>query len=308
MRMHPTRMNGAALAVLLVATAGCGRTTDASPPEPPCRVEVVDIVPVASAADPEGISSADGRLLVSTLDGTLLAGEAADPAGLAVLAPPTRTRTAAGGLRAVGDRLVVVAGLRSRVVDVLDAATGHVVASRPTPDDARPNDVEISDGTVYVSDTQHDRVFAADLGPDGALGELEPFADLDGVLDRANGMALSPDGSALLVVGTSRGLARVDLATRAVTAVEGAERLYGDGLLVRRGRLYTSIRFVLTVLDVTADGTRVQPRGRVEVDAPAQLATLTSDGDDVLVLASALDYDGVGDDNAVLRLGTAGCP
>jgi len=90
--------------------------------------------------------------------------------------------------------------------------------------------------------------------------------------------------------------------------VEGGERLYGDGLHLHGGRLYTSIGFVVTVLDVAADGRSVRPRGRVELDAPAQLATLTSDGDDLLVLASALDYEGVGDDNAVLRLGTAGCP
>jgi sugar lactone lactonase YvrE len=304
----------------LVVAAVVGSTTACAAPAAPaagspvtssgptCRLEVVETVPVTAGADPEGITSADGRLFVSTMDGAVLAGDAADPAALDVLAAPTETRIAAGGLRVVGGAFVVVAGLRARVVDVVDAGTGELVSSRPVPADALPNDVVVHEGTVYVSDTQGDRVLAAGLDDDGRLGPLAERADLSGALDRANGMTLTPDGSALLVVGTSRGLARVDLGSGAVTAVEGGDDVSGDGLHLFDGRLFTSINRYVTVLDVAADGSRVRSRGRVEVEAPAGLATLTSDGDDLLVLASGLRYVRLSPDNAVLRLDASGCP
>jgi sugar lactone lactonase YvrE len=309
--------NGHAGGLVVIAVvgsvAGCGGSGEPAVESPvpsseqACRLDVVETVPVTSDADPEGITSADGRLLVSTMDGAVLAGDAADPAALEVLAPPTEARIAAGGLRAVDDDVVVVAGLRARVLDVVEAATGELLSSRPVPDDALPNDVVVHDGTVYVSDTQGDRVLAAELTDDGRLGPLEERADLSAALDRANGMTLAPDGSGLLVVGTSRGLARVDLDSGAVTAVDGGDDVSGDGLHLADGRLFTSINRYVTVLDVEADGSAVRLRGRVEVDAPAGLATLTSDGDDLLVLASGLRYVRLSPDNAVLRLDTSGC-
>ena len=96
----------------------------------------------------------------------------------------------------------------------IDAASGRVLARYPAPEGERSlGDVALApDGTVYVADSTGGDLFR--LRPGGEA--LEVFLPA-GPLGSPQGMAVTPDGTGLIVADYSSGLWRVERATGAAT-------------------------------------------------------------------------------------------
>ena len=120
----------------------------------------------------------------------------------------------------------------------IDAATGRVLARYPAPVGERSlGDVALApDGMVYVADSTGGDLFRL---PPGA-GALEVFLPA-GTLGSPQGMAVTPDGRALIVADYSSGLWRVDRATGMATRLlqPSIDSLIGvDGLTTDGRFLY----------------------------------------------------------------------
>lgn len=106
----------------------------------------------------------------------------------------------------------------------------------PLPREEQPGDVALGpDGTVYIASSATGAVHARRVGDVDLERILAP-----GRLRSAQGMAVSPDGSALIISDYAYGLARLDLATGALDslAYEGDVMLDGiDGLMRHRDSL-----------------------------------------------------------------------
>jgi sugar lactone lactonase YvrE len=126
------------------------------------------------------------------------------------------------------------------------------------------NDVVLTPGAAWFTDSQRPVLYKLPLGRFGQLptqaqvvtvpltGEWEQVAGFN-----ANGIARTPDGSALLVVNSTTGrLFRVDPATGAATEVNlGGETLVnGDGLLVSGNTLYAVQNQLNTLAVVELNG------------------------------------------------------
>ena len=91
------------------------------------------------------------------------------------------------------------------------------------------------DGDVYATDSRAPVVYRIAAGSDS----LEPFIRSPLLLS-GQGLALTPDERTLYVADYSRGLLRVDLATRGVTLMKAADSVLAlgvDGLYYHRGHL-----------------------------------------------------------------------
>lgn len=127
---------------------------------------------------------------------------------------------------AVHGRPADAAPLASALLKV-DAASGRVLARYPAPGEQMLGDVTLApDGTVYVAGGN-----LFQLRPGGeALEVLLPA----GQMRSPQGMAVTPDGAALIVADYSSGLWRVDRATGAATRPEApanASLIGIDGLI-----------------------------------------------------------------------------
>jgi sugar lactone lactonase YvrE len=149
------------------------------------------------------------------------------------------------------DRLgrLFVSGGNGGNARVVSAISGRIIASyqfasAPT----FVNDVVLTPGAAWFTDSQKPVLYKLPLGPFGRLptqaevvtvpltGAWEQVAGFN-----ANGIARTPDGSALLVVNSTTGrLFRVDPTTGVATGVDlGGETLVnGDGLLTHGRTLY----------------------------------------------------------------------
>lgn len=101
-----------------------------------------------------------------------------------------------------------------------------------------PGDVSLGNGAVFVSDTANGAVYRCA----GDCRSLEPLATPEGKAS-AQGSALYADGSQLIVADYSRGIVRIDLATRADTLVTTADgkRLRGIDGLARIGDWFIGV-------------------------------------------------------------------
>ncbi|HEY3006456.1 MAG TPA: superoxide dismutase [Micromonosporaceae bacterium] len=151
---------------------------------------------------------------------------------------------------------------------VVSAFSGKVLASYQfTTAPTFVNDVVLTPTAAWFTDSSRPMLYKLPLGPGGRLptqaqvvtvplgGEWEQVAGFN-----ANGIARTPDGSALLVVNSTTGrLFRVDPGTGVATAVDlGGETLVnGDGLLADGTILYAvQNQFnTLAVVRLNADGT-----------------------------------------------------
>ncbi len=130
---------------------------------------------------------------------------------------------------------------------VLDAWTGDTLATyQLTTDPSFVNDVEVTRGAAWFTDSQQPVLYRLPLGPRGGLPDAAETVPLTGEWEQvdgfnANGITSTPDHTGLLVVNsTTGGLFRVDPATGAATRVDlGGELLTdGDGMLLLGRTLY----------------------------------------------------------------------
>lgn len=114
-------------------------------------------------------------------------------------------------------------------------ADGRILGRVPVPQDGarrQLGDVVVAaDGTVYASDAVEGGVWELTPG-----GELRPLV-ADGRMISAQGMALCPDGRAMVVADYSTGLHRIDLNTGEIAPMSGLRTgMAGtDGLVVAPG-------------------------------------------------------------------------
>ena len=157
----------------------------------------------------------------------------------------------------------------------------------PSVGQFHPGDVSASSGRVFVSDSQNGMVFAL-----GATGRTLMAVVLPGVGKSAQGTALDPSGSKLIVADYSQGIGTVDPKTRKriLLSRQDGKPLRGVDGLVRCGSTYYGIYsgdtpgFLLSVT-LTAIGLEyAQPLGDVTLPDPTQIAY---DGKRLLIVADS---------------------
>lgn len=196
---------------------------------------------------PEGIAlSQDGSAFYvgSTTSGTLYRGDIAS--GEVEVFAEGAAPTAVGMEVDDHGRLWVAGGMTGDVF-VYDTGSGELLRTYATPETEATflNDLTFLNDAVYVTDSARPTLFRIGAGEE--LGEIEAwlsFGDTPFPYDQqfnANGLVVSPDGSALIIIHSGNGnLYRVDLETQEVTQVEnsGEPSVNGDGLFLDGDTLY----------------------------------------------------------------------
>ena len=150
-----------------------------------------------------------------------------------------------------------------------------------------PGDVSVSDGRVFVSDSQNGLVFR--LLPNGRAVKA---ANLPGDGKSGQGTALTPDGKELIVADYSRGIGAVDLATFKTSLLprQDGKPLRGIDGLVRCGSTYYGIYNGAApglLVSITRTDTGIefsQPLGDMTLPDPTQIAF---DGKRLLIVADS---------------------
>ncbi len=263
-RPRPLLRRAALVGPLAAAALLSGAATAASsaaPPsptrsDPPARVALPD------GFQPEGIDTrGPTAYLGSRADGDIWAADLRTGAG--------RVLSQGDGTPAVGIELgsgtdLWAAGGADGDVKVVDTRTGQVRATYqltpdPAPGQSFVNDVVVSRGTAYVTDSLQPALFVVRDGRVTRLPLSGDWVQTPGV-NNANGIETTPDGRALLVVNSSNGLLyRVDPATGVARQVDlgGTVLTNGDGL-TREGRTLWAVQ---NRLDQVAQ-LRLAPDGR----------------------------------------------
>ncbi|MFL4903135.1 SMP-30/gluconolactonase/LRE family protein [Streptomyces sp. MMS24-I2-30] len=240
---HPTRRRLLTVAAATAAAAALAAPADAAP--------WPTTIPLPNGWQPEGIAIGAGpyAYLGSLADGSVYRADLRTGAGRIIATGPG---TPAVGLELDGRGRLFIAGRQAgaRVVDVRSGAT---LASYPlaatTPSFA--NDVVLTERAAWFTDSYQPVLYALPLGPNGVLPGPDgvvrlplagDWAQTPGGAVNANGIARTPDGSALLVVQSGVGLLhRIDTATGRTGTVDlgdAAPLTNGDGLLVTGRTLY----------------------------------------------------------------------
>ena len=251
---------------------------------------------------PEGIAYAPdlGAFFVTGAgSGAIYRVDLATGEATTVLEPGLRGGFTTIGVKVDGTTLWVAGGgsgevLRFDGVDAatFDAAAGPTRTYASAPADATFfNDLVVApDGTVFVTDSNRPALFHIAPGADEATPFVDfegtPFAYVEGF--NANGVAITEDGGTLIVVQANTGLLfRIDVATRAVTAVDlgGATVPGGDGLVLDGTSLYVVQNGAdqVTVVELSADLTSGTLAGVLTDDRLSSSATAALVGDRLLV-------------------------
>lgn len=246
------------------------------------QLDLPDRIELPDGFQPEGITTAGSLAWFGSLaDGDIYRADLLTGDGEVISQGPG---TPSVGLTVDGRGRLFVAGGPDGGARVVDGRSGEVLATYDLGG-GFVNDVVVTGGYAYFTDSQRAVVHRLHLGPGGRLAETVDELALHGDWEQvegfnANGITTSPDGKALLVVNsTTGGLFRVDPANGHADRVDlGEEKLTnGDGML-RTGRtLYvaqnTSNQVATVRLDRTAStGRVVQARTSDDFDTPTTIA------------------------------------
>jgi sugar lactone lactonase YvrE len=238
---------------------------------------------------PEGIAiDRGGRAYFgSRLDGDIYAADLRTGQGRVISQGPG---TASLGMKTDQRGRLFVAGGGGGNGRVIDTRTGQVLAGY-TFTAAKPtfvNDVILGNGSAWFTDSQQPVLYQVPLGRDGRLPEQSAVRTIplsgdyvhNPVSNNGNGISLTPDGRALIVVQSSTGFLlrvdpntgvtkRVDLGTALMTAGDGLW-LSGNTLHVVQNRLNK-----IAVLDLNQSGTQgtlVREITSTDFDVPTTIA------------------------------------
>jgi sugar lactone lactonase YvrE len=192
------------------------------------------------------------------------------------------------GLKVDHRKRLFVAGGPAGNARVVSAITGGVLASYTFASGATfINDVVLTRDAAWFTDSMRAVLYKLPLGRSGALpdqSEVQVFALTGDWVQvagfNANGISLTPDGKALLVVQSATGLLfRVDPATGVATVVDLGGYLVsnGDGLLLRGRSLYVvqNTLNLVAVIRLNSRGTSgelVDQRTDARFDVPTTVA------------------------------------
>ncbi|MFD5270663.1 superoxide dismutase [Streptomyces sp. NPDC058335] len=246
-----------------------------------------DRFPLPDGFQPEGVAIG-GRPFAyfgSLADGDVYRASLATGRG-AVVVPGLGAGHPTVGLKIDRGGRLFLAGGGSGEIRTADARTGETERVYATGG-TFVNDVILTTGAAWFTDSFEPRLYKVVLGPHGAPQGVEtvPLSGdwVQGPDFTANGIERTPDGSALLVVNAfadGGGLMRVDPRTGAARAVDlGAARLpNGDGLLLLGRTLYAvqQQQNAIDVFRLNAAGTKgtairriTDPRFRVPTTVAA---------------------------------------
>ncbi|TDD17112.1 superoxide dismutase [Nonomuraea diastatica] len=159
------------------------------------------------------------------------------------------------GLKTDGRRLFVAGGTGGDA-RVIDLRTGKVIKSYTlATGESFVNDVILTRGAAYFTDSTNPVLYKLDLGRGGALPAKAVKIPLKGDIEygtgiNANGIAPSPDHRSLLIVQSNTGkLFEADASSGVTTEVDlgGEELTNGDGLLLSGRTLYAVLNRANTV-------------------------------------------------------------
>ena len=148
------------------------------------------------------------------------------------------------GLKIDKKALLYVAGGPSGTARVVDSRTGEILTTyRLSTEPSFINDVVLTKRAAWFTNSLQPELYRVPLG--GDEGVIPTVIPLTGEWEQApgfnaNGIALTPDGRALLVVNTATGTLYRVTSDGVATRVDlgGDELTNGDGLLVRGRTLY----------------------------------------------------------------------
>lgn len=250
------------------------------------RGEVENVIGLPDGFQPEGIAiSTHGTAYVGSLaDGDVYVFDVRSGEMVTTLEGPG---TPSVGLKIDRDRLFIAGGPTGEA-RVIDADTGDLLQNYPLSGDPRfVNDVVVTRGAAWFTDSQRAQLYKLPLGRGGALPDPDaidvvPLSGdwVQGAGFNANGIAETPDHRALLVIQSSTGiLFRVDPATGVATIVDlgGVVLTNGDGLLVVGRTLYVVQNQLNTVTVIRLDtagtnGTLIDQRTDPAFQVPTTIA------------------------------------
>lgn len=290
--------------LLAVLVAGCSAASEPTEPTAPAGSATAqpgsavgppptapDVIKLPNGFAPEGIAAGPGTVayLGDRENGAIYRVDLATGRGSQLAAPTGR---GVQGMKERAGRLYA-AGRTEGDARVIDATTGRELASlplvpQPMPDNNLVNDVLLTSDAWWLTESRNAVLYRVALPADGALPTQRDvravrltgeFRQQRGI--NANGIAATPDGSALLIVQSNTGtLFRVDPNSGHATAVDLAgERLDdGDGMLLVGQTLYVALNGsnTLTVVALDPAGTRGQVTKQItdpRFDAPTTIAT-----------------------------------
>jgi len=214
----------------------------------PAQASFTGVIVLPGATSAEGIARGEGTTFFAgdLFRGDIYRGDvSAGRAALFIDAPAGRL--AIGMKVDLAHRLLFVAGGFTGQAYVYDARTGHDVAVLQLADPnlgVAVNDVALTRGAAWFTDSFHPRLFRVPISADGSIGTPStlvvtgPAAHLSGAFN-LNGIAATPDGRTLIVAHSGDGtLYTVNPATGASAAIAGANTPNVDGILLEAGRLW----------------------------------------------------------------------
>jgi sugar lactone lactonase YvrE len=217
---------------------------------------------------PEGIAIAHGKAYFgSRLDGDIYQADLRTGQGRVISQGPG---TGSLGMKIDNRGRLFVAGATGGNGRVIDTKTGKVLASYTftTETPTFVNDVILSKNAAWFTDSQQPVLYKVPLGHNGKPAEKSAirtipltgdYKHVAGV-NNANGISLTPDGRALIIVQSATGfLFRVDPRTGVTRQIDlgGAVMTAGDGLLRSKDILYVVQNRLnqISVLDLNKSGT-----------------------------------------------------
>jgi sugar lactone lactonase YvrE len=276
----------AAVALLGLVTSGAPALASNDRPAFPERIEL------PNGFQPEGIAIGPGPFAYfgSRLDGDIFRADLRTGAGQVISQGPG---TPSVGVKTDDRGRLFVSGGVAGDGRVVDTRTGDVLASYQFADPAAGptfvNDVVLTQGAAWFTDSRQPFLYKVPL----RHGRLPAAADVEklpltGELvfaegNNSNGIAPTPDGRALLVVQSNKGLLfRVDPRTGVTEQVDLGETSLanGDGLLLQGRTLYAVQNRLnqVAVLRLDRDG-----------DSGRLVKLLTDPGFDVPTTVAAFD-------------------
>ena len=171
-----------------------------------------------------------------------------------------------------------VAGAGGRNGRVIDTRTGEVLKSYTftTSTPTFVNDVILGKDAAYFTDSQRPVFYQVSFDRNGTLADQATTIPLSGDYQHlpgtnANGISLTPDGRALIMVQSSTGfLLRVDPQTGVATKIDigAAVMTAGDGLLLMDRTLYVVQNRLNKIAVVTLNSSGTEGRVVREITSP----------------------------------------
>ncbi len=268
----------------LVSTSATGAPGHAVKQVFPARIDL------PNGFQPEGIAISGSTAYFGSLaDGDVYAAELRTGRGKVISQGPG---TPSVGLKADDRGRLWIAGGSSGTARVVDIRTGKILKSYPLTTEPATfvNDVVLSKTSAWFTDSSRPVIYQVPIGRHGQLLNQMRTVPLTGdyVHDptgfNGNGLTLTPDGRAVIIVQSSTGLLfRVDPRTGVTQRVDlgGTLMTNGDGMLLLGRTLYVVQNFSNRVAVVSLN--RAGTTG-------TQTRTITDPGFDIPTTAAAFGH------------------